>query len=191
MTKLSGLLTPALLAVALMASSAPAQEQQWDRFGAAKKRNPIEATFTVAFTRSLNTTNAQYCGTLVLPAVVAATGAGYSSLGALSLDLQKTLAAPGGMQGCAILTSPDGAALHANYAGTINGPNGEGTLTFTGGTGRFLGATGTAKFTGVFVGLYPTLTVFGGGTIPNIQGMAFYSVKGTVFLEKEDDRDSR
>jgi len=126
-----------------------------------------------------------------LPAIVAANGAGYSSLGALSLDLQKTLASPGVMQGCAILKSPDGAALHANYAGTVNGGNGEGTLTFTGGTGRFLGATGTAKFTGVFVGLYPTLTIFGGGTIPNIQGIAFYSVKGTVFLEKESDKDSR
>ena len=82
-----------------------------------------------------------------------------------------------------------GDALYANYAGTTAGPTGEGTLTFTGGTGRFLGATGSAKFTGFFVGLYPTLTVLGGGTIPYIQGMAFYLVEGTVNLEKEKEKD--
>ena len=88
------------------------------------------------------------------------------------------------MQGCTTLKSPNGDALYANYEGTIAGPNGDGTLTFTGGTGRFLGATGSAKFTGVFVGLYPPLTIFGGGTIPYIQGMAFYLVEGTVYLGK-------
>jgi hypothetical protein len=176
MTKLLGSLALAAITVALAPNSALADE-----------RVPIKASFTVAFTRTLNTTNEAFCGAAILPAAVAANGAGYSSLGALSFELQKTLASPGIMQGCATLKAPNGDALFANYAGTINGPNGEGTLTFTGGTGRFLGATGSAQFTGVFVGLYPTLTIFGGGTIPFIQGTAFYLVEGTVNLGKEKD----
>ena len=176
MTKLLGSLALAAITVALAPKPALADEGV-----------SIKASFTVAFTRMLNATNATYCGAAVLPAAVAANGAGYSSLGALSFELHKTLESPGIMQGCATLKSPNGDALYANYAGTIAGPNGEGTLTFTGGTGRFLGATGSAKFTGFFVGLYPTLTVFGGGTIPFIQGTAFYLVEGTVHLEKEKD----
>jgi hypothetical protein len=39
------------------------------------------------------------------------------------------------------------------------------------------------------VGLYPTLTIFGGGTLPYIQGTAFYLVEGTVYLEKEKEKD--
>jgi hypothetical protein len=178
MTKLLGSLVLAAMAIALTSKSA-----------LAKQGVPINASFTVAFTRTLNTGNATFCGTAVLAAAVVANGAGYSSLGPLSFELQKTLTSPGIMQGCATLKSPNGDALYAVYAGTIAGPNGEGTLTFTGGTGRFLGATGSAKFTGFFVGLYPTLTIFGGGTLPYIQGTAFYLVEGTVHLEKEKEKD--
>jgi hypothetical protein len=178
MTKLLGSLALAAITIALAPKSALADEGV-----------SIKASFTVAFTRTLNSTNATYCGTALLPAAVAAIGAGYSSLGALSFELHKTTASPGIMQGCATLMSPNGDALYANYLGTAAGPTGEGTLTFTGGTGRFLGATGSAKFTGFFAGLYPTLTVFGGGTIPFIQGTAFYLVEGTVYLEKDKDKD--
>ena len=178
MTKLLGSLALAAITVALAPKPALADEGV-----------SIKASFTVAFTRMLNATNATYCGAAVLPAAVAANGAGYSSLGALSFELHKTLESPGIMQGCATLKSPNGDALYAVYAGTIAGPNGEGTLTFTGGTGRFLGATGSAKFTGFFVGLYPTLTIFGGGSVPYIQGMAFYLVEGTVNLDKEKEKD--
>jgi hypothetical protein len=172
MTKLVGSLALAAIAVALSTESA-----------LAKDGTAIEASFTVVFTRTLNSNNALYCGTAFLPAAVVANGAGYSSIGALTFELQKTLASPGAMQGCATLKSPNGDALYANYAGTIEGPNGQGTLTFTGGTGRFEGATGSATFKGIFVGLYPTLTIFGGGTIPSIQGTAIYSVDGTVYLD--------
>ena len=184
MTKHLGTLALAAMAIALTPEST-----------LAKNGVAIEASFTVAFTRTLNTNNALYCGIAFLPAAVVANGAGYSTLGALSFELQKTLAAPGTMQGCLTLKSADGDALYANYGGTIAGPNGEGTLTFTGGTGRFQGATGIAKFKGVFVGLYPTLTIFGGGTIPSIQGTALYLVKGIVYLDDEradrSDRDER
>jgi len=174
MTKLVGSIALAALTVALPTVSA-----------LAKDGTPIEASITAVFTRTLNSTNAAYCGTAILPAAVAANGAGSSSVGALTFELQKTLASPGAMQGCATLRSPNGDALYANYGGTISGPNGEGTLTFTGGTGRFEGATGTATFKGIFVGLYPTITVFGGGAIPSIHGIAIYSVEGIVYLEKE------
>ena len=80
MTKLLGSLVLAAMAVALTPKSALAEQ------GVA-----IKASFTVAFTRTDNTSNATYCGTAVLAFAVAANGAGYSSLGALSFELQKTL----------------------------------------------------------------------------------------------------
>ena len=187
MTKLPALLALASMAVALTTNSALAEEGGWDNSGRRQQKVALESSFTLAFTQTLNASNAKHCGAAILPYAVAANGAGYSSLGALSFELQKTLAFPGIMQGCATLKSPDGDALYANYAGTINGSAGVGTLTFTGGTGRFVGATGSAKFTGMFVGLYPTLTIFGGGAIPNLQGTAFYLVEGTVYLRKEKD----
>jgi hypothetical protein len=181
MTKHIGSLAVAVLAVALTPESALAE----------KRAVHINASFTVAFTRTNNTTNATYCGPEVLAFAVAANGAGYSSkLGALFFALQKTAAgAPGIFQGCAAFRSPNGDALYANYAGTNSGGTGFGTLTFTGGTGKFEGATGSATWTGIFVGLYPTLTTFGGGTIPNLQGTAFYLVEGTVYLEKNENKD--
>jgi hypothetical protein len=179
MTKLLGSLA---LAAAMVVALTP-------KSALAKQGVPINASFTVAFTRTNNTTNATYCGAQVLAFAVAANGAGYSSkLGALSFALQKTASgAPVIFQGCAAFRSPDGDALYANYAGTSSAGAGSGTLTFTGGTGRFEGATGSATWTGIFVGLYPTLTTFGGGTIPYLQGTAFYLVEGTVNLEKEKD----
>jgi len=44
-----------------------------------------------------------------------------------------------------------------------------------------------SSLTNQVLAIYPTLTIFGGGTIPYIQGMAFYLVEGTVNLEKEKD----
>ena len=52
---------------------------------------------------------------------------------------------------------------------------GAGTLTFTGGTGRYRDASGSADFTAVFSRI--------GGTAAPVQGMAFYSVQGTVSLQ--------
>ena len=104
---------------------------------------------------------------------VEAHGAGYSTLGALSLSLQKGIALSGAMHGCLQLTAPNGDTLSAIYDGTEGTPNANafivdaaGTLVFTGGTGRFLGASGSAKFTAVFHRGTPVL--------------AFYSVEGTV-----------
>ncbi len=100
-------------------------------------------------------------------------GAGYSTLGALSLSLQKTIAVSGAMHGCLELTAPNGDTLSAIYDGTEGAPNANnfivdatGTLTFTGGTGRFLGASRSARFTAVFRRGTPVI--------------AFYSVEGTV-----------
>jgi|GraSoiStandDraft_4_1057263.scaffolds.fasta_scaffold339945_1 hypothetical protein len=184
MTKHLGTLSLAAMAIALTPEST-----------LAKDGVPIQASFTVAFTRTLNSNNALYCGTASLPYAVVANGAGYSALGALSLELLKTLEAPGTMQGCITFKSADGDALYANYGGMIAGANGEGTLTFTGGTGRFQGATGIARFRGIFAGLYPLLTIFGGGTIPYIQGTAVYMVEGIVYLnherENRNDQDQR
>ena len=73
MTKLLGSLVLAAMAVALTPKSV-----------LAKQGVPINASFTAAFTRTLNTGNATFCGTAVLAAAVAANGAGYSSLGPLS-----------------------------------------------------------------------------------------------------------
>lgn len=51
-----------------------------------------------------------------------------------------------------------------------------GTLTFTGGTGRFEGASGNANVMAVFSRI--------GGTAAPMQGIAFYSVDGTVSLQQ-------
>lgn len=104
-------------------------------------------------------------------------GVGNSTLGAFSVSLQKTIVGPD-MHGCLILMAPNGDTLGATYDGTQSTPNinnfrdATGTLTFTGGTGRFAGASGNANFTAVFSRI--------GGTVAPIQGMAFYSVDGTL-----------
>jgi hypothetical protein len=107
-------------------------------------------------------------------------GAGSSTLGALSVSIEKTITGPA-MHGCLTLTAPNGDTLTAIYDGTQAAPNANnfrdasGTLIFTGGTGRFEGAGGTADFTAVFSRI--------GGTANPIQGMAFYSVEGTLLLQ--------
>ena len=122
-------------------------------------------------------------------------GVGYSTLGALSLSLQKTIDVPGDMHGCLILTAPNGDTLSAIYDGTEGAPNANnfivgatGTLTFTGGTGRFRGASGNAHFTADFSTIYPASSFLGGTTAP-AQVMAFYSVEGTVSLHDGHDGD--
>lgn len=143
----------------------------------------IEGTLTAAFSVMPNTASDSFCGGAPLATVVEAHGIGSSTLGALSVSIQKTISAPA-MHGCLTLTAPNGDTLNAIYDGTEAAPNANnfrdasGTLTFTGGTGRFEGAGGTADFTAVFSRI--------GGTTNPIQGMAFYSVNGTIFLQHDD-----
>ena len=143
---------------------------------------PIKGTFTVAFSVMPNTAGVSFCGGPPLANIVEAHGSGSSSLGALSFSLQKTVGPT--LHGCLTLTAPNGDTLLAIYDGTQGAPNannfrdGAGTLTFTGGTGRFAGASGTADFTVVFSRI--------GGTADPIQGMAFYSVDGTMSLQQGD-----
>jgi hypothetical protein len=91
------------------------------------------------------------------------------------------------MHGCLTLTALSGDKLTAIYDGTEGSPNannfgfGNVALTFT---GRFRGATGSAKFTAVFSNFYPASS-FVGGTSNPLQGVAFYSVDGTVLLQPE------
>lgn len=137
---------------------------------------PIKGTFAVAFSVMPNTTGASFCGGTPSGVVVEAHGTGYSTVGALSFSLQKTIVGPA-LHGCLTLTAPNGDTLTAIYDLTGGPPNvnlfrdATGTLTFTGGTGRFEGASGNANVTAVFSRL--------GGTAAPMQGIAFYSVDGT------------
>jgi hypothetical protein len=112
-----------------------------------------------------------------------ARGSGYSTLGALSLSLEKTVVGSA-LHGCLTLTATNGDSLSAIYDGTQDAPdannfrNATGTLTFNGGTGRFDGASGAANFTAAFSRI--------GGTANPVQGIAFYSVEGTVSLPNGD-----
>ena len=140
---------------------------------------PFKGTFSVAASVTPNTGGVTYCNETAHALAVEAHGVGYSTLGALSLSLQKTIDVPGDMHGCLILTAPNGDTLNAIYDGTEGAPNannfivdGKGTLTFTGGTGRFRDATGIANFTAVFHLGSPVL--------------AFYSVEGSVSLHDDD-----
>lgn len=177
MKRLLGSLALAAMIVAVAPSAALAEEGV-----------PIKGTFTVAATVTPNTGNVTYCGGKPLNLAVEAHGTGYSTLGALSLSLQKTIASSGpAMHGCLILTAPNGDTLSAIYDGTEGAANannfitGTGTLTFSGGTGRFWGASGSADFTAVFSLIYPQISFAGGGSGP-LQVMAFYSVEGNVSL---------
>jgi len=154
---------------------------------------PIQASFAVAFSGTLNTEGVAYCGGAPLSVAIEAHGSGYSTLGPLGFSLQKTQAGAI-FHGCLILTAPNGDTLAATYdaAGTAP-PNANhfspatGTLTFTGGTGRFRNASGSATLTAVFDQFYPASSFAGGtGTAP-LQGMAFYLVKGRISLDSEDD----
>src|SRR6202790_1790153 len=143
---------------------------------------PIKGTFTAAASVTPNAGGVSYCGgpAYAYDLAVEAYGAGYSTLGASSLFLQKTIQSAGPlMHGCLTLTAPNGDTLNATYDGTEGGPDannfiveGKGTRTFTGGTGRFRDATGIANFTAVFHLGSPVL--------------AFYSVEGSVSLHDDD-----
>jgi hypothetical protein len=158
----------------------------------ADDRMPIKATFTVAYSGAPNTTGVSFCGGTPLDIAIEAHGAGYSTLGPLSVSLLKTLQATGPhMHGCLILTAPNGDMLEAVYDGSETAPNANnfsfasGTLSITGGTGRFQGSSGSAKFTAVFSNIYPASSFIGGTSAP-LQGAGFYSVEGTVSLQHGD-----
>jgi len=179
-----GLLILTAMSIILAPKSARAEEGM-------PKGIPIRGTFTVAYSGTPNTAGVSFCGGRPLDIAVEAHGAGSSTLGALSFSLEKTVEATGPlMHGCLTLTAPSGDNLTAVYDGTEGSPNannflfGNVTLTFTGGTGRFRGATGSAKVTGVFSSFYPASS-FVGGTSNPLQGVAFYSVDGTVLLRPE------
>jgi len=149
----------------------------------------IKGTFTVAYSGTPNAGGVSFCGGKALDIAVEAHGSGYSTLGPLSFSLHKTLEATGPlMHGCLVLTAPEGDTLIAIYDGTEGPQNannfGDGaiTLIFTGGTGRFRDAKGNANMTAVFSNFYPANS-FAGGTTAPLQGVAFYSVDGTVSLE--------
>ncbi|HVH73017.1 MAG TPA: hypothetical protein VNB49_18165 [Candidatus Dormibacteraeota bacterium] len=144
---------------------------------------PLKGNFTVAFSGMPNTAGVSFCGGTPSGVVVEAHGVGHSSLGDLSFSLQKTTVGPA-FHGCLTLTSLNGDTLTAIYDLTAGAPNANlfrdatGTLTFTGGTGRFEGASGSADVTAVFSRI--------GGTAAPTQGIAFYSVDGTVSLQQSD-----
>jgi hypothetical protein len=145
----------------------------------------IKGTFTVAFSGRPNTGGDTFCGGSSDPSgvTVEAHGAGHSSLGDFFFSLNKTTVGPA-FHGCLTLTAQNGDTLTAIYDLTAGTPNANlfrdatGTLTFTGGTGRFEGASGNANVTAVFSRI--------GGTSNPIQGIAFYSVEGTVSLPQGD-----
>jgi hypothetical protein len=130
-----------------------------------------------------NTTGVSYCEGPALGVVVEAHGAGHSSLGDLSLSIQKTVVGPAN-HGCVTFTALNGDTLSAIYDLTASTPNANlfrdatGTLTFTGGTGRFQGASGSADVTAVFSRI--------GGTSNPMQGIAFYSVDGALSVQHDD-----
>lgn len=146
---------------------------------------PLKGNFTVAFSGRPNTGGDTFCGGSSDPSgvTVEAHGAGHSTLGDLSFSLQKTTVGLA-FHGCLTLTSLKGDTLTAIYDLTAGAPNANlfreatGTLTFTGGTGRFEGASGSADVTAVFSRI--------GGTSNPTQGIAFYSIDGTVSLQQSD-----
>jgi hypothetical protein len=152
----------------------------------AEEGRPIQGAFAVTAAVSPNTGSVSFCGGSALALAVEAHGNGYTSLGALSLSLEKTINAPGAMHGCLTLTAPNGDTLSAIYDGTEGAPNANGfvfatgTLTFTGGTGRFGGAGGSAAFTAVFRRL-PLGT-------PPFQVAAYYTIHGNLFLPDDGDQ---
>ena len=152
---------------------------------------PIQGAFTVTASVTPNTGGVTYCGGSPLALAVEASGNGFSSLGALSLSLLKTINVPGAMHGCLALVSPNGDTLSATYDGTEGAADSNGfrpasgTLTFTGETGRFQGASGIAKFTAVFLAIYPHSSFLGGGSSP-LQVSAYYVMEGHVSLRGDN-----
>lgn len=150
----------------------------------------IRATFTVTYAGIPNTAGASFCGGSAMFVNVEAHGAGSSNFGPLSFSLHKTVdPATGAAHGCLQLTAPNGDSLEAIYdlkLGPANdhhfGLGTDGTLTFTGGTGRFQGASGSAALAAVFADFYPASS-FVGGTSNPLQGVAAYSVDGTLSVQ--------
>jgi hypothetical protein len=152
----------------------------------------VKATFTVTYAAIPNTAGASFCGGAPMAVNVEAHGAGSSTFGPLSFSLHKTLQPAGPAHGCLQLIAPNGDTLEAIYDVNIGAPNDhhfslgtDGTLTFTGGTGRFQGASGSATLTGIFANFYPASS-FVGGTSSPLQGVAVYSVDGTLSLPNGD-----
>jgi hypothetical protein len=175
MTKILGSMALAAMTVAVAPKAALAYDV------------PIHASFVVGFSATPNSGKVAHCGGDPLDIEVEAHGDGYSTLGALSLSLQKGISSTGALHGCLTLATPGGATLSAIYDGTQGTPNSNnfvvtasGTLTFTGGTGRFEGASGTATFTAVFNRFYPGSSFAGGTNTAPLQGIAFYLVEGKV-----------
>jgi hypothetical protein len=81
---------------------------------------PFKGTFTVAASVAPNTGGVTYCNGTAHALAVEAHGVGYSTLGALSLSLQKTIDVPGDMHGCLILTAPNGDTLSAIYGSLLD-----------------------------------------------------------------------
>ena len=151
---------------------------------------PIRATFTVTYAGIPNTAGASFCGGGPLAVNVEAHGAGSSNFGPVSFSLHKTLQPGGPAHGCLQLIAPNGDTLEAIYDLNLGAPDDHqfrlgtgGTLTFTGGTGRFHGASGSATLSAVFANFYPALS-FVGGTSNPLQGVAVYSVDGTLSLQQ-------
>jgi hypothetical protein len=146
---------------------------------------PIQGAFAITATARPNTGGVSFCGGPPLALAAEGHGNGFTTLGALSFSLEKTLDVPGAMHGCVILTAPNGDTLNATYDATEGVPNANGfisatgTLTFTGGTGRFQGASGSANFTAVFLGIYPASSFLGGTTAP-LQVSANYTFQGNL-----------
>ncbi|SPE39079.1 exported hypothetical protein [Candidatus Sulfopaludibacter sp. SbA3] len=155
-------LSLAFVAISIVLTPASALAQEF----------PFQASITAAFAGAPNTAKVGFCGGPTGPSayayVVEAHGVGTSTLGFLSLTLQKSLDATGPMHGCVTLTAVNGDTLSATYDGTEGEPHalgfqfGTGTLTITGGTGRFKGARGTVKFTGAFSNIETASYLFDG-----------------------------
>jgi hypothetical protein len=146
----------------------------------------LQGSFSISAEALPNTTGATFCGGPPTNQIVAqGYGTGFSTLGAFTFTLHKTLnISTGEYRGCVVLTAPDGDTLQATYDliqpnSTSDFNTGSGSLTINGGTGRLRDASGTLKITGVFLNLYPANSFLGGGTAP-LQVVANYVVDGTV-----------
>jgi hypothetical protein len=146
----------------------------------------FQGSFSISAEASPNTTGATFCGGPPSNQIVAqGYGTGFSTLGAFTFTLHKTLnLSTGEYRGCVVLTAADGDTLEATYDliqpnSTSDFNTASGNLTITGGTGQFSGASGILKTTAVFLNLYPANSFLGGGTAP-LQVAAHYVLNGTV-----------
>jgi len=149
----------------------------------------LQGSFSISAEASPNT-GATFCGGAPSDGLVAeGHGTGFSTLGAFTFTLHKTLnLSTGEYRGCVVLTAPDGDTLLADYdlvqANTTSDFNGgNGSLKITGGTGRFTGASGTLNLVGLFLSLYPANSFLGGGKGP-LQVVANYMVDGIVSIPR-------